>query len=68
MAKMTLKAARVNSGLTQKAAAKKLNVSNKTVCEWEKGNSFPKADKIIQICELYNCSYDDLIFLVDNSL
>lgn len=68
MAKMTLKAARVNTGLTQKAAAKKFDVSNKTLCNWEKGISFPDASKIILICDVYGVTYEDLIFLPNNPL
>lgn len=68
MAKMTLKAARVNAGLAQKAAAKKIGVSNKTLCNWEKGVTFPDASKIPLICDAYGVSYDDLIFLPTNPL
>ena len=68
MAKMTLKAARVNAGYTQKEAAKKLGVSNKTLFKWENGLSFPNAKKIELICELYGVSYDDIIFLLNNPL
>lgn len=68
MAKMTLKAARVNAGFSQKDASGRLNISNKTLCKWEKGASFPKADKIEAICDLYGVSYDDIIFLPGNSL
>lgn len=68
MAKMTLKAARVNVGLDQKTAAKKLKVSNKTLGNWENGTSIPKADKIDLICNLYNVNYDDLNFLSVNPL
>ncbi len=68
MAKMTLKAARVNVGLTQKAAAKKFDVSNKTLFNWENGLSFPDASKIPLICDAYRVSYDDLIFLPSNPL
>ena len=64
MSKLTLKAARVNAGLTQKKAAKRLKVSNKTLCRWENGVSMPKADKIDAICELYAVPYDNLIFFV----
>ena len=64
MPKITLKAARVNIGITQKEAAAKLNVSNKTLCNWEKGVSMPKADKIDAICDLYNIAYDNLNFFV----
>lgn len=68
MAKMTLKAARVNVGLDQKTAAKELKVSNVTLGNWERGISVPKADKIDLICSLYKVSYDDLIFLAANPL
>ena len=68
MPKITLRAARVNVGITQKEAATKLNVSNKTLCNWENGVSVPKADKIDAICSLYNVAYDNLIFLPSNSL
>ena len=63
MPKITLKAARVNTGLTQKEAAKMLNISNKTLGNWENGASFPKADKVAEICTLYKVEYDNLIFL-----
>lgn len=68
MPKITLKAARVNAGYTQKEAAKELNVSNKTLLNWEKGISFPKADKVEKICVLYGVAYDNIIFLPSNSL
>lgn len=68
MAKMTLKAARVNVDLSQKEAATALGVSNKTLGNWESGVSFPKADQIEKICVLYMVTYDDLIFLPNNSL
>lgn len=66
--RITLKAARINRNLSQKDAAKALNVSNKTLCSWENGLSVPKADKIDAICELYEVPYDNLIFLPSNSL
>lgn len=65
---ITLKAARVNAGLTQKEAAAKLNVSNKTLWNWETGVRVPNINKVKAICELYGMSYDDIIFLPDNPL
>ena len=66
--KISLKAARTNAGLTQKEAADSLGVSNKTVGKWEKGESFPGANVIPKICDLYGASYDDIIFLPTSSL
>ena len=68
MPKITLKAARVNAGYTQKAVAKIMKVSNKTVGNWEKGISFPNAQQIEVLCNLYGVSYDHINFLVTNSL
>lgn len=63
MAKISLKAARVNTGLSQKEAAALLEISNKTLSNWEKGETFPSAEKIERLCALYKVSYDDIIFL-----
>ena len=68
MVKITIRAARVNVGLLQKDAAKQLGVSNKTLGSWEKGLTFPPADKIPAICDLYGVPYDLLNFLPDDSL
>lgn len=68
MSKFTMKAARVNAGLTQKVAAKKLNISNKTLCRWENGISYPTPPMIEAICALYGLTYDDIIFLPCSSL
>ena len=68
MVKISIKAARVNVGLSQKEAAERLNVSNKTLGNWENGVTFPPADKILDICELYGVSYDHLNFLPSDSL
>ena len=62
----TIKAARVNAGLTQKDVAKALGVSETTVIKWEKGTSIPLADKFVEMCKLYNVSMDD-VFLPTKS-
>lgn len=62
MSQITLKAARVNAGLTQLAAAVKLNVSVATLKNWERGKTFPKQPQIEALCELYGVSYDNLFF------
>lgn len=68
MAKLTMKAARVNAGLTQKEAAKRFGISNKTLSSWESGVSSPRADQVTEICECYGIPYDDIIFLPKNPL
>lgn len=62
MNKITLSAARVNAGYSQKAAAKLLDISNKTLCSWEKGKTFPEQPMIEKLCNLYGVTYDMLNF------
>lgn len=66
--KLTLKAARVNVGYTQKEAAKELGVSNVTLGNWENGTAFPDIQQVGKLCELYGVSYDNIIFLPNNPL
>ena len=60
--RLTLKAARVNVKLTQMEAAEKLNVSLKTLQNWEAGTTLPRVDRLPVICSLYKCTIEDLIF------
>ena len=61
--RVTLKAARVNKGLTQKEASEKIGVSEAMLCKWEKGTNFPSVKWIPAILSTYDVSYDDIIFL-----
>lgn len=62
--KVTLRAARINKGLTQEDVAKALNVTKKTVGSWEMGKTMPKIDKIESLCSLLGCRYDDIMWNV----
>ena len=64
MLKITLKAARINKGLTQDQVATELHVTKKTVGAWENGKSIPKIDKIEPLCTLYGVKYDDIVWQV----
>lgn len=61
--KVTLKAARVNAGLSQFEATKALGISKKTLFNYENGLTFPDVPTIKKIEEIYRVSYDDIIFL-----
>ena len=60
---ITLKAARVNSGLTQAKFAAELGVTIPTLRAYERGKSFPDVPKLKKIEQLTGVGYDDLIFL-----
>ena len=64
--KITLKAARVNAGLTQKKVAKKLNVSARTIAYWESGTVEPSVSKFFELCQIYDVKAD-AIFLPSSS-
>lgn len=53
--KISLAAARVNTGYTQKEVAKRLNMGERTIQRWESGKTAPTVDKFIELCRLYNC-------------
>lgn len=64
---ITLKAARVNKGYTQREAAVLIDVTEDTISNWERGKSFPNVPQLKKIEEVYGVTYNDLIFLHENN-
>lgn len=64
--KITLRAARVNCGLTQEAVAQYLGFCRLTVQRWEMGLVMPNTKVLGWLCELYDVSKDDLIIYPDD--
>lgn len=66
---ISMRAARVNAGLTQVEAAKIIGVAPNTISRWEKGISAPTFKYIRPIVEAYGLkSFEDIIFLpTDNA-
>ncbi len=60
--KISLAAARVNAGLTQKEIAGIMGVSNATIVKWETGKIKPKLAQLEMFCRLCGIS-SDYIFL-----
>lgn len=58
--KITLKAARVNAGLTQEAAAKATGFSRSALFRWERGDTSPSVSKLARLCELYHVNMEDI--------
>lgn len=67
MERMTLKAARVNAGLTQAEAAEAIGVSTMTLFNYEKGRAFPDVRVLKRIEDVYGVEYKYLIFLPDET-
>ena len=60
---ITLKAARVNKGLTQEEAGKQIGVSADVISNWERYISFPDVLQLKAIERVYGIDYQHLIFL-----
>lgn len=54
-----LKEIRISKGMTQTDIAEMLNVRQATVSLWESGISMPRADMLIKLAKLLNCTIDD---------
>ncbi len=52
---------KMHNGMTQEELAEELGVSRQAVSKWEKEDSFPEMDKALTMCELFNCSLDELL-------
>lgn len=57
---ITLKAARVNSEMTQKQAASKLGVSEQTFSNYERYISYPDVPMLLKMQELYGITFDQI--------
>lgn len=60
---ITLKAARVNAGLTQLEAAEKLGISKGTLASYEMYKTKPDVERAQKIADLYGLTVDGIIFL-----
>lgn len=49
------------SGISQEQLAEKINVSRQSVSKWEMDQALPQIDKVLQLCELFGVSTDELL-------
>ena len=61
MAKITLEAARVNTGLTQAQLANKMGVSRQSVIDWEGGKREMRTPYLYLFCQITGFSEDDIL-------
>lgn len=59
---ITLKALRVNKGLTQEKTAKDLEISVETWANYENGKTFPDVPMIQRIEKYFNVKYENINF------
>ena len=56
-----LQTLRKQNNYSQEDLADKLQVSRQAVSKWESGTGFPETEKLISICDLFDCSMDELV-------
>ena len=52
---------RIATGLSQEELSEKIAVSRQSVSKWEMDQALPQIDKVLQLCELFNISTDELL-------
>ncbi len=52
---------RIAANISQEQLADKINVSRQSVSKWEMGQALPQIDKVLQLCELFGISTDELL-------
>lgn len=58
---MSLAIARTKAGLSQRAVANKLGITDAAVCLWEAGKTMPRAALLPKLAALYGCTIDELL-------
>lgn len=49
------------TNITQEELAGKMNLSRQTISKWELGVVLPEVEKLVDLCEMFNCSIDELL-------
>ncbi len=52
---------RMAENISQEQLAEKLDVSRQSVSKWEMDQAMPQTDKVLQLCELFHVSADELL-------
>ena len=52
---------RATRNMTQEQLAMLLGVSRQSVTKWESERSYPEMDKLLKLCQIFDCSLDDLV-------
>lgn len=58
--KVSIKAMRVNAGLTQAEVANRVKINVATLISWENSKTYPTVEKLKELCNLYGCAIDDI--------
>ena len=53
---------RIMAGMSQEQLAENLDVSRQSVSKWEMDQTLPQIDKVLQLCEIFKISTDQLLY------
>jgi transcriptional regulator with XRE-family HTH domain len=60
MIELRLKTYRLKFGLSQREVSDMMKITQAYYWKWEKGKSFPNAQQIMDLCEIFKCTPNDL--------
>lgn len=52
---------RMGNKMTQEELAEKIGVSRQTISKWELDMVYPEINKLVELCNLFSCSMDELV-------
>jgi DNA-binding XRE family transcriptional regulator len=52
---------RATRNMTQEQLAMMVGVSRQSVTKWEAERAYPEMDKLLKICQIFDCSLDELV-------
>ncbi len=53
---------RTSADISQEQLAEKISVSRQSISKWEMDQSLPQIDKVLQLCELFGITTDELLY------
>lgn len=56
-----LKLLREGKNISQTQLAIEMGISQQAIAKWETGESKPRAEKLLQLAKLFNCTIDELL-------
>lgn len=52
---------RKRDNITQEQLAEQLDISRQSISKWESDTTYPEMEKLLQLCQMFHCSLDDLV-------
>ena len=53
---------RTSAEISQEQLAERISVSRQSISKWEMDQALPQIDKVLQLCEIFGISTDELLY------